>query len=132
MKPRKGITFSALVLAVALLSGAIGPRERELLDAARRGDIVAVRSALKDGADVNAAQGDGLTALHMAAESGNVEVAKALLGAGAKVAATTRIGAYTPLHIASAGAHTAVVEALIAGGADVAAPYVCCSRTPRR
>jgi ankyrin repeat protein len=130
MKPRKGITFSALVLAVALLSGAIGPRERELLDAARRGDIVAVRSALKDGADVNAAQGDGLTALHMAAESGNVEVAKALLGAGAKVAATTRIGAYTPLHIASAGAHTAVVEALIAGGADVAAVSSPAGSTP--
>jgi ankyrin repeat protein len=89
-----------------------------------------VRGALRAGADVNAAQGDGLTALHMAAEAGNLEVVQALLGANAKVTATTRIGAYTPLHVASAGAHTAVVEALIAAGADVAAVSTPAGSTP--
>jgi ankyrin repeat protein len=36
-------------------------------DAAQRGDTAAVQALLKDGADVNAAQGDGMTALHWTA-----------------------------------------------------------------
>ena len=42
-----------------------------------------MRALLKDGADVNAAQGDGMTALHWAAQKGDVELAKMLLYAGA-------------------------------------------------
>ena len=53
---------------------------------------------LKQAADVNAAQGDGMTALHWAAMKGDAELAQTLLYAGANVRATTRIGAYTPLH----------------------------------
>ena len=37
-------------------------------DAAMRGDVAAVRTLLQQGADVNAPQGDGMTALHWAAE----------------------------------------------------------------
>ena len=40
----------------------------------RAGDRDAVKSLLKDGADVNAPQGDGMTALHWAAERGDPEL----------------------------------------------------------
>ena len=58
---------------------------------------------LKQGADVNAAQGDGMTALHWAAMNGDAELAQMLLYAGANVKATTRLGGYTPLILAGAG-----------------------------
>ena len=69
----------------------------------RRGDKAAVRQLLKDGADVNGAQGDGMSALHWAAERGDAELADMLLFAGANIGAVTRIGQYTPLHLAAQG-----------------------------
>ncbi|NIP82827.1 MAG: ankyrin repeat domain-containing protein, partial [Gemmatimonadetes bacterium] len=39
-------------------------------DAAQRGDVEEVRTLLRGGADVNAAQGDGMTALHWASLNG--------------------------------------------------------------
>ena len=115
---RRGRALGGAVFAIALLAAAVVPDDRALLDAARRGDVAAVRSLLKEGADPNAAQGDGLTALHLAAEVGQVEIAKVLLGAGAKVEAQTRIGGYTPLHLASQRGYASVVLALIEAGAD--------------
>ena len=48
-------------------------------------DIEAVRSLLiEDEVDVNAAQGDGMTALHWAAFQDDVEMAKLLIAAEAK------------------------------------------------
>ena len=72
-----------------------------IADAAMRGDVAAVRTLIARRADVNAAQGDGMTALHWAADRGDSAMASELLRAKANVAARTRIGAYTPLHIAS-------------------------------
>ena len=110
--------FGAL-LAVGLLAAASAPEDdRALLDAAKRGDVAAVRTALRDGADPSAAQGDGLSALHIAAENGNLEIAKVLIAARANVSAKTRIGAYTPLHLAAGGGHADVVAALLDAGAD--------------
>ncbi len=90
-------------------------------DAAMQHDTVTVRALLKQGADVNAAQGDGMTALHWAAMHGDLELADVLLYAGANVRATSRLGRQTPLHVASQNGAGAVVKALIARGADVAA-----------
>jgi ankyrin repeat protein len=80
----------ALVAAV-LLSGAVVPVE-PLLDAVRAGDVASVRALLETGADPDVAQGDGLSALHLAARAGDIEIVQLLLGAGAEVAAKTRIG----------------------------------------
>ncbi len=52
---------------------------------------------------------------------GNVELTTVLLGAGARVTATTRLGRYTPLHLAARRGHDAAALALIAAGADVSA-----------
>jgi ankyrin repeat protein len=83
-----------------------------------RGDLVAVRALLKQGADVNAAQGDGMTALHWAASNGNVDMAKVLIYAGANLEAVTRIGSYTPLHLASKAAKAEVVRTLLEAGSN--------------
>jgi len=92
-----------------------------IADAAMRGDIAAVRTLIARRADVNAAQGDGMTALHWAADRGDSAMASELLRAKANVAARTRIGAYTPLHIASRTGNPAVVGALLSAGSDVKA-----------
>jgi hypothetical protein len=60
----------ALCLAAIVLAG---PADTPVADAAMQGDIDVVRSLLKEGMDVNAAQGDGMTALHWAAFTDNVE-----------------------------------------------------------
>src|SRR5215207_11037824 len=87
-------------------------------DAAAKGDKAAVRQLLKDGADVNGAQGDGMSALHWAAERGDSELADMLIYAGANIGAVTRIGQYTPLHLAAQSGNVAVAKALLKAGAD--------------
>jgi uncharacterized protein len=90
-------------------------------DTAMKGDRDALRDLLKQGGDVNAPQGDGMTALHWAAERGDAQMAEMLVYAGANVSAVTRIGQYTPLHLASRAGSAAVVSALLKAGADPAA-----------
>src|SRR5215471_13672899 len=87
-------------------------------DAAMIGDRASVRTLLTSGEDVNAAQGDGMTALHWAARRGDAELVTMLLSAGANVRATTRLGGYTPLLMAAELGHAPSIEALIAAGAD--------------
>jgi len=90
-------------------------------EAARDGDLERVRALLAQRNDVNMPLGDGMTALHWAAERGDAAMAAALLKAGAKLTPTTRNGGYTPLHIASRSGNGAVVQALLTQGADVKA-----------
>ena len=104
-------------LAAAVGSRAVSP----IADAAMRGDVAAVRTLIARRADVNAPQGDGMTALHWAADHGDSAMATALLRAKANVRVRTRIGAYTPLHIAARTGNPAVVRALLASGSDVKA-----------
>jgi ankyrin repeat protein len=90
-------------------------------DAAMQGNLSGLRVLLAQGADVNASQGDGMTALHWAAQRGDSVMSAMLLRARASVKATTRVGAYQPLHIASGGGHTAIVRQLLAANADARA-----------
>ena len=130
MNQRRGMVLTVVVLATVLLAGAVPAADSPLLDATKRGDEAAVRSLLAEGADPNVAQGDGLTALHLAAQVGNLEIAELLLAGGAKVEAQTRIGGYTPLHLASQGAHGAVVSVLLAAGANAGAVTTTTGVTP--
>jgi uncharacterized protein len=90
-----------------------------LADAAERGDVAAVRTLLTQAADASAAQGDGMTALHWAAQHNDASLAALLLTAGANIRATTRLGGYTPLHLAAQTGAAAVIKALAGAGADV-------------
>ena len=127
MKGLKSMT--ALSLAVVLCA-AVFQTGGPLIDAARNGDVEAVRSLLSEGADVNVAQGDGMTALHWAAELGHTAVADLLLSAGADVEANTRIGNYTPLHLASRSGNGPIARALLDAGADPQATTTNSGVTP--
>ena len=65
--------------------GKTGAELNALLDAAKNGDIEAVKQHLAAGADVNAKSGDGTTPLHNAAVYGHNEVAELLIANGAEV-----------------------------------------------
>ncbi len=113
------INCGLLIAGLLLLSGSVAATGTDVADAAKARDAAAVKALLKNGADVNGAQGDGMTALHWAASNGDAALTQMLLSAGANIRATTRLGGITPLHMASQGGHAAVVAALIAAGADI-------------
>ncbi len=126
MKIGPSVEIVGALLMVALISGEAtsavvqaSPSEWPVVDAAKRGDVAAVRELIRQGADANQAYGDGMTALHWAAERGEVQVAALLLAAGADVRAGTRIGRYTPLHVASRAGNAAVIKMLLEAGSDV-------------
>lgn len=89
--------------------------EAPVADAAQRGELDEVRTLLRVGADVNAAQGDGMTALHWASMNGRSDIVEVLLYAGANPEATTRLGGYTPLHLASKSGHADAIGRLLSG-----------------
>ncbi|MYH51127.1 MAG: ankyrin repeat domain-containing protein [Gammaproteobacteria bacterium] len=117
MKKRLHVNALAALAVSMLLTSADAP-DSPLADAAMKGDATAVRTLLASGADVNAARGDGMTALHWAAETGNAEIAAILVSAGAILEVTTRLGAYTPLHVAGRKGSAGVIRVLLDAGAD--------------
>ena len=122
---------SVSLMVVLLLSfWSTGATAGPLVEAASRNDTGAVRSLLQGGADVSEAQGDGMTALHWAAELGNAAIAEMLVVAGSNLEAGTRIGSYTPLHVASREGNHDVIGVLIEGGANVNAVTTNSGTTP--
>ncbi|HTK29864.1 MAG TPA: ankyrin repeat domain-containing protein [Vicinamibacterales bacterium] len=117
MRGRPHILAALAVAGLALQARPVAAPDG-LTDAARRGDKAAVRRLLKEGADVNAAPADGMSALHWAALQGDVDLAKMLIFAGAGVSASTRLGGYTPLLMAATNGDAAMIDALVSAGAD--------------
>ena len=118
--PRLKIFFhcacSAFFSVVPIVTAANAP----LADALEKKDASVARSLLRD-TNVNAAQADGMTALHWAVHYDDLATTKLLLAAGANVKAENRYG-LTPLSLACTNGNTEIVEALLAAGADVNAP----------
>jgi len=83
-----------------------------LLDAVRKGDHQAVRELLKNHVDVNAAQPDGSTALVLAADRNDLEVADLLIRSGANVHAANEYGA-TALYVACSSGNIAMIRLLL-------------------
>ena len=103
-----GILISVTVSAAVPVS---------LIEAVKAGDAQAVRAILKQRADVNASEADGMTALHWAVRANDMDTMQLLLRSGANAKAANRYGV-TPLSLAATNGNAAMIEALIKSGAD--------------
>lgn len=92
-------------------------RNQDLIDVASKGKIQKVKALLAKGADANAKDNDGWTALMMASWKGHSEVVNVLLAKGADVNANNN--GMTALILASENGHSEVVNTLLAKDADV-------------
>ncbi|PYS47887.1 MAG: hypothetical protein DMG13_26750 [Acidobacteria bacterium] len=104
------------LLASAVSFGAAGS-DLSLIEAVKAGNGQSVHSLLKQRANVNAAEPDGMTALHWAVRANDSETAQLLLRAGANAAAANRYGV-TPLSLAAVNGNAGLIESLIKAGAD--------------
>ena len=86
--------------------------ERQLLAAAAAGAKAAATAAISRGADVNAQNADGLTALCVAAERGHIEILDALLGQPRVDPVLCGENGWTPLMWAARNGHVRCVERL--------------------
>lgn len=92
--------------------------DEQLLLAASRGNISEVNACLEKGANVNARNEYGYSALNAAAREGHLEVVKRLVEAGADIENTGGAD-ITPLMSAAFAGQFYVVEFLLAKGAEV-------------
>src|SRR5437868_5371344 len=97
-------TLPALLLALPLAAFAADPPaapatavpDRRLAEAARKEDTPAIRTLLRQKADVNGTLIDGSTALHWVVQAEDVDTVDLLLQSGASANAQNRYGV-TPL-----------------------------------
>ena len=113
----RSLAFSALCAVLLSVMAGTAIAQTEIADAASRGDKTAIERLLKNGADVNAQQADGATALQWAAYRGDAKLVERLLKAGAKTDLANHNGA-TPLWLAATHGDAVVIQALLKGGAD--------------
>lgn len=92
--------------------------DNQLWEAARKGDVVAVKTLLDKGANVNAKFRYGATALFKAAERGHTEVVKLLLARGADVSVKDTFYGATAMTWALEHKHVEVVRALLEKSAE--------------
>src|ERR1700752_1845492 len=81
-------------------------------------NVEALKDVLVQGADINASDIDGMTALMRAAGFGRPRMAEALIERGANLDAV-RADGFTPLLLAAFFGHSEVVKLLVEAGADV-------------
>ncbi len=116
-------TGAPWAIAILLALPAAGPAvamnadDAPIIEAARGQNGDAVRTLINEGADVNARQPDGATALHWAAYRDDHEIAELLIDAGANVTAANELGA-TPLWLAADNGSARMVKRLLDAGAD--------------
>ncbi len=122
--PRARMLLAAVLLLVAMAAApaAAAASDSPLADAARDGDVEQVRALIAERARLNAAQGDGMTALHWAAFNDDHEIAGLLLAADANVMVRTRVGAITPLWLAASNGSVEMIDRLLTTEADVNIP----------
>lgn len=114
----------ATLFGIAVLSlAASAAVASDVADAAMKKNDEALRSLIRQKADVNAPQPDGTTALHWAARWDDLAMAEALIRAGANARAANRDGA-TPMFLAAVNGSAVMIETLLKAGADPNAPIL--------
>jgi ankyrin repeat protein len=92
----------------------------QLLNAAEDGDIDTINTLLEQGANIEAKDNNGLTALMLAAQEGYTDTINALLERGANI--NEHNDGKTVLMFAAENGHTHIVETLLQQGADTEIP----------
>ena len=127
---------AVVLLALASLGNpANAANDLDLVQAARQRDHASVRALLAEGADVNATQADGTTALHWAAHWDDHDTADLLIRSAADVNPVNELGV-TPLWLSSVHGGASMIGRLLQAGADANAalpsgetPLMTASRT---
>lgn len=107
------IALAGLIPASLVVANAESP----LADAAEKQDRALIRALIEKRADVNAAQADGMTALHWAVRHDDIEATRVLLEAKADAKLANRYDV-TPLSLACQNGNGTIVELLLDRGAD--------------
>jgi ankyrin repeat protein len=122
MKGRK--RFRAFVRTISCLIALLfscpvygSPPSAPLADAAENGSVAGIQTLLACGVDINAAQPDGMTALHWAAYRDELPAMRMLVHAGANVNEYNRYG-IPPLFLACGNGNADAVKLLLDAGAD--------------
>ncbi len=105
------------LLIFGLAAASVAAEKPTLADAAEHGNRTLIRTLLDAGADVNAAQADGTTALHWAVYNDDAETAGLLVRRGANVNAANGYGV-PPLSLACTNGNADLVKLLLDAGAD--------------
>ena len=103
--------------ALAVVFMGAGGERPPLVAAAKNASRDNLRALIQQGANVNAAEADGTTALHWAARRDDVATAELLIRAGAKLDVATRYGV-TPMYLAAVSGNAAMIGALLRAGAN--------------
>ena len=120
--PRHWRVSRQLSIAVGL-AALLGPAaglplpSSDLIQAVRDGRLAATKALLDGGADPNARQKDGATALHHAAHRNDLDAAAVLIESGADVNTANQLGA-TPLWLAAVNGSAEMVGQLLEAGAS--------------
>lgn len=109
--------LAAIVVLAGVCTAASVNRD-EFLRAVQSGDGNAAAAMIQQGADVNAREANGTTALHWAVYHQDVALVKRLLAAGAKVAVVNDFGS-SPMQEAAVTGNAAVIRMLLDAGANV-------------
>ena len=113
-------TVPLIAALAAVLAGPVAAYAQSappIIEALRAGDLEAARTLVAEGADLDAPQGDGATALHWAAHRNDLEAATLLIEAGADVNVANELGA-TPLWLAAINGSAPMVERLLEAGGN--------------
>jgi len=127
MFTKNGIVYM-LAGAILMVTGGCTPG---LVNATNKNDVAAVQRLLNEKANPDVRDRTESTPLHLAAQKGLLEIAKALIAGKADVNLENKSGK-TPLHYAAAGGHDDIVLALLNAGADPNAKPTYGGLTPLR
>ncbi len=106
------------LLAVAVIAAPTDQQVRELFQAARAGDLEAVRALVDGGVPAETEHTWGMTALTVAAEHGHLDVVRFLLEQGADPNAHYTFHNYRPVEVALSQGHVEVAILLLQNGAE--------------
>ena len=114
---RMNRSYFGLVLLLLTSNSSFAQSGAPLADAAEKPERGKITALLKQGADVNAVQADGMTALHWAVYHDDLRTTTLLIDAGANAKAANNYSV-TPLSLACTNGNAEIVERLLRAGAD--------------